>query len=212
MTRALIIEPSGNLWGSERALLAFVSRMPDIEAAVCCPPNTPLIAELTKLPIRIFPFFISNLHEAPLKRIWAAIGVIRACLQFRPEVIYLNQGGCYRVTLPASFLFGLPIIAHVRIYEDITYFRSRLPESSSIAWHCRYKLIDCRRPSIQSCACKYSPACDLQLIHSGPIYQNINSQPKDPKSYRLCRSNRTQQGSEFACRCGALVDRKRGRR
>lgn len=118
MTRALVIEPTGNLWGSERTLLDFVGRMPEVEAAVCCPPGTPIIAELEKLAIRTLPYFM---------RVWGAVGVVRACLEFRPDVIYLNQGGCYRVTLPAAVLFNLPIVAHVRIFKDITRFGRRCP-------------------------------------------------------------------------------------
>jgi glycosyltransferase involved in cell wall biosynthesis len=128
MTRVLIVEPAGNLWGSERALLEFVARMPNIESAVCCPPHAPLIPELQKLSIRVFPYFIYALHEkSRLKRFWAAIELIRACFQFRPEAIYLNQSGCYRIALPAAAFFGLPIVAHVRIFDDVTYFADRHP-------------------------------------------------------------------------------------
>ena len=128
MTRALVIEPSGNLRGSERALLDFVSQMPNVEAAICCPQGRPIIAELEKLPVRTLPYFVYALHEkGRLKRLGAAIGVIRACLEFRPDVIYLNQGGCYRVALPAAILFNLPIVAHIRIFEDVTYFAKISP-------------------------------------------------------------------------------------
>ena len=129
MTRALVVEPAGNLWGSERALLDFVGTMPDVEVAVCCPPGTPIMGELDRLAIRTFPYFINNLHEkSRLARLWAAIGVVWACRKFRPDVIYLNQGGCYRVALPAAALFNLPIVAHVRIFEDVAYFAKRRPD------------------------------------------------------------------------------------
>lgn len=126
--RVLIVDPAGNLWGSERILLDFVDRMPNTEVAVCCPPQTPLIAELKKLSVRIFPYFVYGSHQKNrLMRLWAAIGTIRACLRFRPHVIYLNQGGCYRVVLPAAVLFDLPVVAHVQIYEDVDYFCERRP-------------------------------------------------------------------------------------
>ena len=129
MTRALVVEPAGNLWGSERALLDFVGRLPDVETAVCCPPRSPIIAELEKLAIRTFPYFIYGLHEkSRLMRMLAAIGLVRACLEFRPDVLYLNQSGCYRVALPAAVLFNLPIVAHVRIFEDADYFAKRRPD------------------------------------------------------------------------------------
>lgn len=126
MTRVLIIEPAGNLWGSERALLGFAGWMPGMEVAVCCPPRSAIIPELERRSIRVFPFFIAGLHEkGRLQRVKAAIGVVRACLQFRPDVIHLNQAGCYQVALPAALLFSLPIIVHVRIYDDVAYLASR---------------------------------------------------------------------------------------
>ena len=62
MTRVLVIEPAGNLWGSERALLDVVDRMP-AEVGVCCPPGRPIIAELDRRSIRVLPYFIYGLHE-----------------------------------------------------------------------------------------------------------------------------------------------------
>jgi glycosyltransferase involved in cell wall biosynthesis len=127
--RVLVIEPAGNLWGSERALLDFIGWISDVEVGVCCPPGRPILAELDKASIRTFPYFIYGLHEkAKWARLWAAIGIIRACREFRPDVIHLNQGGCYRAALPAAFLFNLPIVAHVRIFEDVGYFAARSPD------------------------------------------------------------------------------------
>jgi L-malate glycosyltransferase len=133
VTRVLIVEPAGNLWGSERALLGFVDQMPGVEVAVCCPPKSPLIPELERRSIQVFPFFIAGLHEkSRLQRLKAAVGVARACRQFRPNVIHLNQGGCYQVALPAALLFNLPVIAHVRIYDDVAYLALRLPSPSRL--------------------------------------------------------------------------------
>jgi glycosyltransferase involved in cell wall biosynthesis len=126
--RVLIVEPAGNLGGSERALLDLVEHMRDCEIAVCCPPKHPLVPRLGQRSIRLFPCFIYYaLHE---KSRWqglrAAIGVLRAALAFRPDVLYLNQSDCYRVALPAAVLLGLPIVGHVRHFEDAAFLaRSR---------------------------------------------------------------------------------------
>ena len=102
--------------------------MPGVEVAVCCPPKSPLIPELERRSVRVFPYFIAALHEkSRLQRLRAAIGVARACQQFRPDVIHLNQGGCYRVALLAALLFNLPIIVHVRIYDDVAYLALQRP-------------------------------------------------------------------------------------
>jgi glycosyltransferase involved in cell wall biosynthesis len=128
MVRVLVVEPAGNLWGSERAFLDGTHSLPDIELGVCCPPARPIGLELKKSSIRTFPYFVYNLHEkGKWARLRAAIGVARACLEFQPDILHLNQGGCYRVVLPAAFLFKLPIVAHVRIFEDVAYYAKRNP-------------------------------------------------------------------------------------
>jgi glycosyltransferase involved in cell wall biosynthesis len=52
---------------------------------------------------------------------------MRACLEFRPHIIYLNQSGSYRVALPAAILLNLPMVAHVRIFEDVGYLARQHP-------------------------------------------------------------------------------------
>ncbi len=129
MTRTLIIEAAGNLRGSERALIDFVEGTSELEFAVCCPPRTPLCRELQKRHIRQLPYFVFGLHQkSRWRRLQAAIGVIRACLEFRPHVIHLNQGGAYKVTLPAARLLNLPIVAHVRLFEEVVYLAQQKPD------------------------------------------------------------------------------------
>jgi glycosyltransferase involved in cell wall biosynthesis len=128
MTRALVIEPSGNLWGSERALVDLLGSVPMLEVAVCYPPQMPLTSKLEKLHIRMLPYFVYGLHQKSKRhRLQAAAGVVRACLEFRPDVIYLNQCGCYKVALPAATMLDLPIVAHVRIFEDAVYLSRQSP-------------------------------------------------------------------------------------
>jgi glycosyltransferase involved in cell wall biosynthesis len=47
-------------------------------------------------------------------------------------VIYLNQCGAYRVALPAAMLLNLPIVAHVRIFEDVPYIARQRPDPSRV--------------------------------------------------------------------------------
>ena len=128
MTRALVIEASGNLWGSERALLDLLDALPMLDVAVCCPPQVPINRELAKLNIRTFPYFVYGLHEkSRWHRLRAAAGVLRACLEFRPDVIYLNQGGSYKVALPGATILDLPVVSHIRIFEDAAYLARQRP-------------------------------------------------------------------------------------
>jgi len=48
MTRTLVIEGSGELWGSERALLDLLDVLPRTDLAICCPAQMPLNDELTE--------------------------------------------------------------------------------------------------------------------------------------------------------------------
>lgn len=128
MSRILVVESSGDLRGSERALLDLLDVVKDAQIAVCCPPGRPLLGELEKRRVKILPYFIYKLHgQGKLQRFRAAIGIVRACAEFRPEVIYLNQSGVYRVVLPASMIFGLPIVAHVRLFEHAAYLARQNP-------------------------------------------------------------------------------------
>jgi glycosyltransferase involved in cell wall biosynthesis len=128
MKRVLVIEPSGNLWGSERALLDLLDSLQGFKVAVCCPPQVPLNIELEKRGIRIFPYYIYGLHKkSRLDRLLAATGVLRACLRFQPDLIYLNQCGAYRTVLSAATLLNVPIVAHIRLFEDAAYLARKSP-------------------------------------------------------------------------------------
>lgn len=134
MVKVLILETSGNLWGSERALLDLIDSAPGLDIAVCCPPRTPLQAELDRRGVRTFPHFIAELHRKPrLRRLQAAFGLLRACLAFRPDVIHLNQSGAYRVALPAATLVGARVVSHVRIFEDAAYLAGQRPDPRRLA-------------------------------------------------------------------------------
>jgi glycosyltransferase involved in cell wall biosynthesis len=133
MTRALVVEAAGNMWGSERALLDLLAGMPAGAAAVCCPPDRQLNAELEKYAIRMFPYYVDELHEkSKWHRGLAALGVLRACLEFEPDTIYLNQSGAYKVGLPAAALLNIPIVAHIRIFEDVAYLARQRPNPSRL--------------------------------------------------------------------------------
>lgn len=124
--RILTIEPAGGLWGSERALLDLIDSSPGIEIAVCCPPGAPLLSELRKRNVRIFPYYVEKLHQR--SRWWralAALGVMRACVIMRPDVVHLNQSGAYKTALPAATLLGLPLVCHIRIFEDVAYLAAQ---------------------------------------------------------------------------------------
>src|SRR5450432_4426431 len=94
--RVLIVEPAGNLWGSERVLLDFLDQAikSEWQIAVCCPANTPIIPALTGLGVPVFPAFIANLHLKPRAyRLMAAVRLFFVAARFKARLIYVNQAG-----------------------------------------------------------------------------------------------------------------------
>lgn len=131
--RVLILESSGNLWGSERALLDLIDSVRDqgITLAGCCPPDRPLQAELKKRELGVLPYFGYALHEkSKWSRLAAAWGLFKACREFRPAVLYVNQAGATRIAGFVSRLLNIPVVAHVRIYEDAAYLAKLKPKAS----------------------------------------------------------------------------------
>lgn len=125
--RALVVEPAGNLWGSERVLLDFLGSIAGSpwEIGVCCPPNTPILERLVELPIEIYPAFVAGLHrKSKFNRLHAAAGLLVAALRFRPRLLYVNQAGATRIAVLVGRLLKIPVIAHVRLAEDAGYLQS----------------------------------------------------------------------------------------
>lgn len=122
--KILIIEPAGNLWGSEKVLLDTLrsEAVTQYEIGVCCPAGSEIIPYLEELTVDIFPDFIANLHlkgrSARLRVLLRMLGVI---LRFMPDLIYVNQAGATRLALWAARPFRIPVISHVRLAEDVAY-------------------------------------------------------------------------------------------
>jgi len=122
--RVLIVEPAGNLWGSERVLLDFLqpASASNWKIGVCCPPHSPIIPHLARFQIEIFPSLIANLHlKTRAHRLIATIRLLLTALTFRPKVLYVNQAGATKLTLLVGRILRLPVITHVRLIEDVKY-------------------------------------------------------------------------------------------
>jgi len=127
--RVLSLDPAGLLWGSERALLDFIGGIPGFESACCCPPNSPLIAQLKVRNVGCFPSFQANLHlRGTGARVLALGGLLRALWAYRPGVLHVNQAGATRIALLACRIFGIPCVAHVRLQEDVEYLNRLRPK------------------------------------------------------------------------------------
>lgn len=142
--RILILEPAGNMWGSERVLMDFLQCASNSlwNIAICCPPNSPILPRLSRLSVQIFPTFIAELHtKRRSQRLLAAINLLKATMRFRAQLIYVNQAGATRIALAVGRLLGLPVVTHVRLVEDVPYVQSlqvsvkKLPKVICISQH-----------------------------------------------------------------------------
>jgi glycosyltransferase involved in cell wall biosynthesis len=125
--RALVVEPAGNLWGSERALLDLLGSVAGSpwQIAVCCPPNTPIVERLAKLPVLVYPSFVAGLHrKSRFQRLWAVAGLLAAALRCQPNLLHVNQAGATRIALAVGRVLRIPVVAHVRLAEDVSYLES----------------------------------------------------------------------------------------
>lgn len=120
----MILEPAGNLWGSERFLLDFlkVADYSSWDIAVCCPPNSPILEELESPPIKVFSTFRANLHlKNKIDRLHAARNLLIATKRFRAEVIFVNQAGATKIALLVGRILKIPVVTHVQLAEDVQY-------------------------------------------------------------------------------------------
>ncbi len=125
--RVLILEPSGNLWGSERVLLDFLGAVAPgaWQIGICCPPRTPILQPLSRLPVEVMPCFEANLHlQGRGARLRAALRLWQAARRFGPGLIYVNQAGATRIALLVGRLLRVPVVTHVRLAEDAAYILS----------------------------------------------------------------------------------------
>lgn len=124
LSRIMILDPAGNLWGSERVLLDFLGSdsVKSRSIALCCPPDSPLASAAKQLGINVYPFFVANLHEkGKFSRLRAAMGLFIACKQYHADVVYVNQAGASRIALFVGRLLKIPVVPHVRLLEDVKY-------------------------------------------------------------------------------------------
>jgi len=134
--KVLILEPSGLMFGSERALLDLLPPlMADWDITVCCPPG--LFAEAAaKKGVTVRPTFTPYLHQkGKLARLRAALVLRRAIKDVKPGLMHVNQAGAAKL---AAFAAGrdLPIVIHTRLFEDYEYLRKRGLEKRACAIIC----------------------------------------------------------------------------
>jgi glycosyltransferase involved in cell wall biosynthesis len=134
--KVLILEPSGLMFGSERALLDLLPPLKgNWDITVCCPPG--LFAEAAgDTGVAVRATFTPYLHQkGRLARLGAAMSFRRIIKDLNPDLIHVNQAGATRV---AAFAAGprIPMVIHTRLFEDYDYLRERGLERRACAIIC----------------------------------------------------------------------------
>ncbi|HEY1769793.1 MAG TPA: glycosyltransferase family 4 protein [Chthoniobacterales bacterium] len=132
--RVLILEPIGNLWGSEQSLLEFASTAADLRIAIYYPKESEFAVEVARLPTAAFPFFERDLHRrSKVRRIVACGRLLATALWFRPTVIHANQVGAVRYAQAVGRALGISVTTHVRFHEDVEYLSALGGKTHSIS-------------------------------------------------------------------------------
>jgi glycosyltransferase involved in cell wall biosynthesis len=180
---ALILEPAGNLWGSEKALLDYIEELNGAgwNVAVCCPPSTPLIPELSGRGIAVYPVFRANLHLASrLTRIATVARLALLVRQCRPAVVHVNQAGATRMALFATCLTTIPVIPHVRLAEDAAYLEKLAPSLK------RMPSVICISDYIRSLFRTLRPRCIVMYDSYAPLRDGSDVQRNAREMSLLC--------------------------
>jgi L-malate glycosyltransferase len=124
-SRALIVEPSGLLWGSERALLDLLAHIDRsrFDVVVVCPAGAPITPHLDALAIAHASAPLQLLHQrGRMAKLRAAASLHRLIGRLAPDVIHVNQAGLGRLTHIAA-AGRAPVLSHVRLFEDARAIR-----------------------------------------------------------------------------------------
>lgn len=132
--RLLIVEPSGLLWGSERALLDLIKHVDSsrYEILVACPTSARLTPHLTALGVRVVEGDIGMLHRrGRLSQVRAFLWLAMIIRRENPDVIHVNEAGMTALVAAARIGARPPLVTHVRLWDDAVILAHRLPRLAS---------------------------------------------------------------------------------
>jgi len=117
MKNILIIEPSGNLYGSEMVLLDIITNVsPDkYDFTILLPSEKPFTKLLKEHGFKT----IEHLNINSLaKKIISYFRLIHIVLNKKPDLIFVNQAGIQKIVSLISFFSKTPIVSEVSTLED----------------------------------------------------------------------------------------------
>jgi glycosyltransferase involved in cell wall biosynthesis len=126
--RVLVVEPAGQMWGSEQALLDLLGHLDytRFDVTVVCPPGSPFLERVQALKVRTVTAPLALLHvRGRWARVRALVALAVLMLRVRPRVVHVNQAGIVRLVALASRVVNTSVLCHVRLLEDARRIRTR---------------------------------------------------------------------------------------
>jgi glycosyltransferase involved in cell wall biosynthesis len=117
MKNIFIIEPSGNLYGSEMVLFDIITNCnPEkYKFSIVLPPNKPFNKILRDNGFRTFE--ILNISSS-LQKIFSYIRLSYLILINKPDLIFVNQAGIQKIISTIALIFKIPVVSEVSTLED----------------------------------------------------------------------------------------------
>lgn len=131
--RICLIEPSGNLYGSEYCLLDILKGLSreQYNTIVFLPKSGPFASRLGQNSIRYKDILVPRAHEAAVSaKMFAYIRLLLSLRHFRPDLLYINQAGILRPMVFMNRLLRCSVVCQVQTLEDAKWV-SRNPAAHS---------------------------------------------------------------------------------
>jgi glycosyltransferase involved in cell wall biosynthesis len=122
-----VVEPSGNLYGSELALLDILEGLNSavFRSEVILPYGTPFAAKLSKLGVANLCLLPPDmLHRSKVSKAWNYLRLAWHWRCAKPDLVYINQGGILRPVSGIARWLKLPMLCQVQTAEDAHWISS----------------------------------------------------------------------------------------
>lgn len=125
--RISVVEPSGNLYGSEYCLLDILEslNLKVFQPEVILPINSSFSKHLIKIEIPCIEILQKEAHRhSCFRKIFSYLKMATHWLKTRPDLIYINQGGILRPVVFLGKRLNIPIICQIQTLEDAQWVSS----------------------------------------------------------------------------------------
>lgn len=170
-----VVEPSGQLYGSELALLDIIERLnrSKFQVEVILPRNASFDAPLRKAGVPSFHFLPARIqHSSRWNKSWSYLRVAWHWKQQRPNLIYVNQGGILRPVAEIARRLKLPILCQVQTLEDAKWVSNLTQcQTEVMAFVCNSRFV---------AAATRVPAGRLCTVYQGYKDKDLGSSKRQP--------------------------------